>query len=227
MAFAAISGLVVQGLWPVAEVEHPQWRFEKPIRLIAASGIVVVVIFVIRPTYQSEALRVDARRAVDRAAAGGLNDGQWAVLLHKAHDALAQSVKLDPKNGSAWADLSYVLALQLRFDPLSDHARAHEALEAADRALACSPAVAEFWVWRGVARDAVGSRADAESDYARAVELAPTKPSVWYYQAAHYAVEDSSLPRAREALATSLRLDPFNPQAHALFKRLAARGLAH
>jgi hypothetical protein len=56
-----------------------------------------------------------------------------------------------------------------------------------------------------------------------ALMLAPTRAAVWYQQAAHLERNSSELDRALAAVDVSLRLDPGNPEAHALRRRLAER----
>src|SRR5581483_950519 len=62
----------------------------------------------------------------------------------------------DPSNAQAWADLAYVTALQARGAPARAGALGRSAEAVADRALAASPFVIEFWIRRGVARDLQG-----------------------------------------------------------------------
>ena len=103
---------------------------------------------------------------------------------------------------------------------------ASEAEAAADRALAISTDVAEFWIQRGLALDKQGRWVEAGAAFVEALKLAPTRAGVWYRQAAHLGLKQTATEQALAAAEFSLRLDPGNPEAHALRQQLAERSHA-
>ena len=130
------------------------------------------------------------------------------------------------RNGDAWADASYATSLLSRYDASSARDIGVAAETYADRALACSPLVAEFWVRRGIALDLQGRWVDAGAAFVRALALAPAKGSVWLQHALHLSRIPGENGAALAAVAFCLRLDPGNTAAHALHERLAERSRA-
>lgn len=167
--------------------------------------------------YRAEALRFDARRAIDRLALGV---GRFDTVVLDGRRQFEAAVKIDPSNARAWADLSYAIALTQHITNGNSKAIGRRAEEAAAQAIALCPVAAEFWVQQGVARGMQGRAAEAEQDLRRALQLAPRNPE-WHYHLAHHL---SFFPTRRtEALAavqTCLDLDPSNPQAKVLRARL-------
>jgi len=139
-------------------------------------------------------------------------------LLAAVRDRLAKAVRLDPRNGRAWADLAETLVFEAQFDRMKTAALGQEAEAAASQALTCSAVVPEFWVRRAQAFDLQGRWRDAWADFVQALTLAPKRSDIWCDYAYHLSLRD--LESARAALATCLELDPWNPVALALRKRL-------
>ncbi|MDD2764403.1 MAG: O-antigen ligase family protein [Opitutaceae bacterium] len=170
------------------------------------------------PLYRAEALRYQARQAMDQLTAHPPGAAEARVQLGQAHARLAQAVRIDPANGQTWADLAETMIRRAGDEPGERLELGREAEAAADHALALSPAVAEFWLRRGLAFDLQGRWRDAWADFTRVLALAPRRADFWYYYAYHLSLRD--LESARSALATCLALDPWNEPAIALQKRL-------
>jgi hypothetical protein len=130
---------------------------------------------------------------------------------------------LAPTNAKAWSDFAYVTTLLAQFEPARGAELGRIAERSAERALQISDRVAEFWMQLAVARDLQGKWTDAGSALVEGLKRAPTRAGIWYQQAAHLERNPRELDRALAAVDFSLRLDPGNPEAHALRRRLAER----
>lgn len=168
--------------------------------------------------YRAEALRHEARRQIDRVAEGR---GALGDVLPRALLELQEAVRIDPANGQAWADLSYVSTLSWHLTRSGAAAIGRRAEAAAARARALCEARAEFHARQGVALDMQGRSAEAAPFFARAISLAPNTAEWHYYHAYHLSLAPATLPAARAAVATCLALDPSHPQAKALRNRLS------
>lgn len=179
-----------------------------------------MVTFVL-PHYRAEAARYAARQTLDtlwRTEPGP----DYRMKLQRAVAGLESAVRLNPAHAQAWADLAYATTLRAHAEPGTDHAAlGREAERLADRALALSEVVPDFWIRRAIARDMQGQWLPAGSDLIQALQLAPANAWVWYYHAYHLSLNPTSLPLARAAVAYSLRLDPSNHSAQLLRQQLA------
>lgn len=186
-------------------------------------GLVVAMVAWVMPHYRAEAARYTARQSLDtlwRTETGP----EYRFKLQAAIAGLESAVQLNPANAQAWADFAYATTLRAHAEPGADHAvlgRAAE--ELADRALALSSVVPEFWIRRAIARDMQGKWFPAGNDLIHALQLAPANAWVWYYHAYHLSLNPSGLSQARAAVAYSLRLDPGNHSAQLLRQQLAIR----
>lgn len=173
--------------------------------------------------YRAEAVRFEPRREINRLARRGEEDFLGAIP--PALQAFRRATELDPQNGQAWADLSYATALSWHVHRGDKILSGLLAEQAARRALAICPLVAEFWVRLGVAQDMMGSRSQARVSFERALKLAPNNSEYWFYLAYHFAAAGGQEEEARQALDTCLALDQGNRQGLALRERLQARTL--
>ncbi|MBL9214343.1 MAG: O-antigen ligase family protein [Opitutaceae bacterium] len=172
------------------------------------------------PSYRAESLRFEARRALDRQALG---QDTLAKTVPPAIADLREALALDPANGRAWADLAFALAQAWHLER-GDLARAgRDSEQAARRALALCPWLAEAWIRLGVALDMQGRLAEGEPCFERALQLAPHSSSWWYYYAYHLQSFPQRRDEARRAVETCLALDPSNPAGEALRKQLVNR----
>ena len=225
MSFAVITAMLVQRQWPAKEYAsvHPG-RVDQIFALLIAVGTSAATTLLVMPVYRGEAMRQTARRLIDQLALQRLAPREPVLIT--ARDGLIAATKTSPSNGNAWADLAYATTLLTHFNVGRFAELGRDAERSADRALGCSREVAEFWIQRGVALDLQGRWVEAGSALVQALQLAPTRASVWYQQAFHLSLNRAETERALAAVTLSLRLDPGNPEAHALHQRLAERSRA-
>ncbi len=225
MAFAMVAALAVQEFWPViAEAEGGARNARRFGCAVGSIAVLAGVIFFAAPVYRAEALRYGARQEMDRMAVRQLPESEWPPVLSWLRADLQRAVEIDPANGRAWAEYSYANALWARAEPANAARHGAEALRAADRALACSAVVPEFWLRRGVALNVLGRRVEAGGAFVEALKLAPANAVAWYYHAVHLSLDRAEAGRARAAVDFALRLDPQNGDAQALRRRLTERG---
>lgn len=229
MALATLAALAVQEAWPVetepagAPASVRGWRWGAVVFAVAA---IVGTVFGAVPLYRAEALRYAARQAIDGLALKGVAPSAWAPILGSAAERLERATQIDPRNGAAWADLSYVSALRAEVEPQRRQEWGTEAERQAARALDCSSFIPEFWVRRGMALDLQGRRVEGGAAFVEALKRAPASALMWYYQAFHLSLDPNDPGRALAAVGFCLRLDPGNSEAQALQRRLAARSRA-
>lgn len=188
---------------------------------LALGGAVMVALHLV-PLFRAEACRGAGRAAIDRlygvpVAAPAYRDG-----LDQARALLSEAVRLHPAHGAAWADLSLALSLYVPLDASRREPLVQEAWEAAVRAVALGPRLAEHRIRRGVALDLLGRWEEAGSDTAEAVRLAPTSAPAWYHHAYHLSLRPSERGLALAAAEFCLRLDPGNAGGRSLRDRLAS-----
>lgn len=193
-------------------------------RIMAAgllAGLISAMVVFVLPHYRAEAARYAARQSLDtlwRTESGP----EYRSKLQGAISALESAVRLNPSHAQAWADLAYATTLRAHAEPGADHAALGATAEAmADRALALSTVVPDFWIRRAIARDMQGKWFPAGNDLIQALQLAPANAWVWYYHAYHLSLNPTGLAQARAAAAYSLRLDPGNHSAQLLRQQLA------
>ena len=212
----------------LAIAERSRSRDEKPVGEIAAvcgdDSVACATVLWVIPIYRGEAKRQEAQTLIARMAPGRSEPHLETLLL--ARDNCTTATTISPLNGYAWADLAQVASALAQVDATNSQTWAREAERAANRALRISSHVAEFWMRRGVALDLQGRWVEAGAALVKAMELAPTRAAVWYLQAAHLSLSPNENGRALAAAGFSLRLDPGNPEAHALRQRLAERSHA-
>lgn len=190
---------------------------ERAIAWTGAGASVAVAILLVWPQWSAEALRYAARQRIDELA-GVTDPARLEAVVEPAIAVFTRAVERNPANGQAWSDLAFALSQRGHYAPASAAGRAAE--PPARTSLERSAVVPEFWVHLGIALDLQGRWVEAGRCFATAVKLAPHHQMMWYYQAYHYSLKPSTRPLARAAVATSLRLDPWNPAALALQARL-------
>jgi O-antigen ligase len=219
---ATVAGLVVSRTWPAVH-ESSQRRYRGIVSAVV--GIFVLVWWVkwINPLYSAEAIRDRARRDLDTLAAVSVSPAQRLTVASAARDALGRAIALAPSNAQAWADLAYTAAILGREQPSLQGDLGRSAESDARRALAHATEVPEFWLRLGVALDMQGKWREAGLAFTEALRLAPVSAPTWFYYAYHLSLNAVTVPLARAAIATSLRLDPSPPEGEALCQDLAAR----
>jgi O-antigen ligase len=227
MIFAVIAALVVQEAWPGATIRVRQGGpFPWPPRALAACAALVVVgltILWVVPKHEAEALRADAREKIDRMAAGGVDASRQQEELGRIRDQFSRAVALDPSNAQAWSDSAYADSLLALANPSQTAELGARAVRDADRAVGLCTVIAEFWIRRGVGLDMQRRWVEGGDCFVRALQLAPSRTDVWYYEAYHLSLASTEIGPALAAAEYSLRLDPGFLFAEALRQRLATR----
>jgi len=150
-------------------------------------------------------------KATEAAEAAKAGDNQ------KAADLYREACAAEPND----ATLPYRLALVLR--DLGDLAGERAALE---HAIAVDPGSFPAQYALGYLEFQAGDNSGAERQFRLTIEAAPRNPQAWLSLAATLGAQ-SRFPEAQEAVATALRLDPNNPGALDLSRRLAAAATQH
>jgi O-antigen ligase len=221
----ALSLLVVIALadWQnlvAGQTSATRWDFLSPgfVRSLGGIAAVALVIFgvsVAAPKFEAEGLRFLAREQIDLAAPVE-DPEQLRGRILPTLVPLERAVELFPGYERAWSDLAYARALRANWDSGSRRTIGREAEDAARRGLALCDDDWENWVRLGTALDLQGNWAEAGLAFGQAVKIASNSASAWYYQAFHLSLKPAGMPVARAALATCLRLDPWNPDGEAL-----------
>ena len=191
-----------------------------------AAGVLVVGVMLLAwkiatPLYCAEALRFEARRAIDRYASTG--EGELRAVVPRAKADFVRAVRIDPRNGQAWADLAYATVQTWHASGGDLVTLGRFAELAADEALQRCPILAEFWVRKAVALDVQRGRPETESCYRRALELAPHSAGWWLYYAHHLQAFPNRKRDALVAVETCLTLDRGYPGGEALREQLLSR----
>ena len=216
LAFATIASLALSREGGGVQAERvPRARFLPWVGVAGTVGVVLVM----TPVYRAEGRRDAARHAIERIVWS--DTPPTADRVRAIQEELQAVVRRAPGNGLAWSDLAYATTLLAAVETGRELELGRFAEAAADGALRCSPAVFEFWVRRGVARNLQGRWVEAGEDFARALSLAPASVTAWYYYADHLSRGPAQHALAAGALAFCLRLDPTHRQAIALRQRLA------
>ena len=137
--------------------------------------------------------------------------------------ALARATSLDPMNAQAWSDRAYVGSLLALVYPGRTVELGVKVEGEAGRAVDLCPVVAEFWIRKGTGLDMQRRWIDGGSCFVRALQLAPARADVWYYQAYHLSLASTEVGPAMAASDFCLRLDPSFLLAQVLRQRLGDR----
>lgn len=229
MLAATVAGLCVSRAWPAggnAETANRSappkwWRFAAGLAAMAAVGAGLGWIV---PHYRAEAERAEARRRLDVLAETPSSSlAERRAITLAARGALSRAILLDAANPQAWADRAYTAAILGHGDPVRERELGLSAESDARRALAQTSAVPEFWLRLGVALDMQGRWGEAGEAFSEGLRLAPVNATTWFYYGYHLSLNRVTVPLARAAVATSLRLDPSRREAETLRQHLAAR----
>lgn len=223
MVFAAISALVTAEAWPI--VERPEGRPAGPLRAVAlavALGWVGLTLGWVVPADRAEAWRRSSRLAIDRMGSAGVDvSGQRAALL-EIRTGLARATVLDPSNAQAWSDRAYANSLWALVEPKETAELGAEVEREATAAVTLCPWVSEYWIRRATGLDMQARWIDAGDCMIKALQLAPGRADVWYYQAYHLSLVPNEAGPAAAAADVCLRLDPGFLLAQILRQRLGA-----
>jgi len=209
LVVAAIGGECVLRSWPVDSAGKPNGA--KVLGYIfGAVAVALVTLGVAVPLYRGETLRYDARYRIDQMARKtDPTTEEQREILTQVDSELQEALALDPSNGQAWSDRSYVSALWTRLAPSRARELGEQAEAAAREALARSQVVPEFWIRLGVAEDLQGKWVDANPAFGKAVALAPLNAIAWYYQAYHFSLTRSTHTLAQASIRQALEIDPY------------------
>jgi O-antigen ligase len=230
MEVAIVAGLVVRRRWPVstslsvparAQTPAPASSLSRSLGVAAALAVLAGTVGLVLPAFRAEALRYRAREAVGRLASLTPDAPAYGVDLAAARADLARAVALDPRNAQAWSDSALAASLQPFLEPNRTAELGREAEEAANRALAISQAIGDFWTWRGTAVDMQGRWAEATPYYEQATRLSPHRADPWYHYAYHLSLNPLERDATVHAAELCLRLDPENPNGQWLRQHLA------
>ncbi len=229
MSAATMAGLAlgrVEWTRALANGVSGQYQMLKMGRFFAlavASSVVLASALWVMPRYHAEGVRRAARLRIDGLAGGKSTAAERAVVLRAAEAELTRALSIDAANPQAWADRAYAVSALGHDDVALVKAHGQAVENDARRALALSTALPEFWIRLGVGLDMQGRWGGAGDAFSEALMRAPMSATTWFYHAYHFALNPVTLPLARSAVATSLRLDPYHPEADSLRRNLADR----
>jgi tetratricopeptide (TPR) repeat protein len=221
MCVAIVSAECLLRLWPDASAAEAGLG-SKGFNFAALLAIFLVVLGIALPFYRGEASRYSARGMIDKLAAipnPTLNEQRQTLTT--ASTLLAEAAALDDSNGQTLADEAYVSALWARLSPSRANELGQRSESFARGALAVSEAVPEFWVRLGVSLDLQGKWGEGNVAFSRAITLAPTNSTIWYYQAYHLSLTPATRPLALAAVREALRFDPGHSAAIRLQQSLS------
>ena len=222
MLAATAIGLAVSRAWTGVE-RTSEGRFARAGAALAGVAVLSGGAVWLIPHYRAEGIRDHTRRQLDGLAAVAKSPAQRTAVATAARVELSRAIALAPSNAQAWADRAYTAAILGHKQPELVGALGRSAESDARRALAQTSAVPEFWLRLGVALDMQGRWNEAGPAFSEALRLAPVSAPTWFYYAYHLSLNPVTVPLARAAIATSLRLDPSPPEGEALRQDLAAR----
>jgi tetratricopeptide (TPR) repeat protein len=219
MIVATLAALVTADAWPAAP-PPPAGRPRRWVAAAVAAGWAALTAAWVVPQFQAEAIRLEARKRIDRMAADRVNVALRGPELDRIRAAFARALRLDPRNAQVWSDEAYVDSLRALAHPADTVTLGADAEREADRAVRLCPDVAEFWIRKGTALDMQYRWVEGGDCFVRALRLAPARADVWYYQAYHLSLVPNEAGPARAAADFSLRLDPGFLLAQLLRQRL-------
>lgn len=229
---ALVAAMVIAREWPVREIHRGEDCAALAGRVGSgrvAAGLAAVIVLAgmiwwIVPGLRAEALRAEARRRLDGLVRPPLlSKSARLALVAEVRESLTRAVLHDPANSQAWADRAYAAAILGHDDSAQEKSLGVAAEVYARRALEQTRDVPEFWLRLGVALDMQHRWREADEPFGEALRLAPASAATWFYFAYHLSLNPVATPRARAAVAISLRLDPYLPEAESLREILTAR----
>jgi O-antigen ligase len=227
MICATIAALVVQETWPGKEESSGEGRLRSRLALAgawcAAATVLVFTIFCAVPKYRAEKFRFFARESIDDMAKSGVEVSTKGPALESALGGFNRAIGLDPMDAQAWSDRAYLDSLLAHVHPDQIRELGAAAFSDADRAVQICPVYAEFWIRRGTGLDMQGRWFEGGNNFVRALQIAPLRADIWYYEAYHLSLKRTEYGPAMEDANFCLRLDPGFLLAQALRQRLILR----
>jgi tetratricopeptide (TPR) repeat protein len=225
MIFATIAALVTADAWHVRRTPSGGplgARLARGAALLAAAGALVTTALWAVPKYRAEELRRAARESIDKMAKAGTEVSGEGAKLAADRDAFDRALALDPENAQAWADRAYADSLFALVAPKQTVELGARVEREAARAVGLCPVIAEFWIRRGTGLDMQYRWLEGGDCFVKALQLAPARADVWYYQAYHLSLAPTETGPALAATELCLRLDPGFLLAQVLRQRLGA-----
>jgi tetratricopeptide (TPR) repeat protein len=223
MIFATVSAFVTAQAWPLEAREADSRNPSKAVGICVAAAALFLALAWAIPKYRADETSRAARDRIDKMALKGVDISKEADALAAIRDAFGRAVAMDPSNAQAWSDKAYADTLWALVDPTRTHALGVSAADEADRAIALSPIVAEFWIRKGSGLDMQQRWIEGGECTAKALQLAPTRADIWYYCAYHLSLNPAAAESATAAVNLCLRLDPSFLLAQALRQRLSVQ----
>ncbi len=223
MIVATVAALVTQEAWPSAPGTPRAGAPARALALGAALGVLALACAWAVPKYRAEETRRAARERVDKMAMAGVDVRTRGDALAEIRGEIARAATIDPLNAQAWSDRAYVDSLWALVEPAQTKELGVDVVREADRAIALCPIVAEFWIRKGTGLDMQGRWPEGGDCFVQALQIAPVRADVWYYQAYHLSLVEREAGPALAAANLSLRLDPGFLLAQVLRQRLGSR----
>jgi O-antigen ligase len=227
MIVATVSALVVQEAWPrkpaPAGGDPARSRLSLTAAWCGAAAVLGFAVLCAAPKYEAEKFRWAARETIDKMAASGVDVSGQRDAMTAVRKGFDRAVSLDPMDAQAWSDRAYADSLWSHVEPARTVELGLEAERDADKAIAICPIYAEFWVRQGAGLDMQYRWIEGGNSFARALQIAPVRADIWYYEAYHLSLKRTEIGPAMAAADLSLRLDPGFLFAQVLRQRLANR----
>jgi len=219
MIVATIAGLVTSEAWPDHSGSAPGAVSRAAAICVAAVFLGLTFVWAV-PKYRAEETRRAARLKIDKMGASGVDASGERDRIAAIRGELALAVAIDPANAQAWSDRAYADSLWALVNPDQTVELGAEVEREASRALELCPAVAEFWIRKGTGFDMQRRWVEGGDCLVRALQQAPNRADVWYYQAYHLSLASTETGPALAAADICLRLDPGFLLAQVLRQRL-------
>jgi hypothetical protein len=126
-------------------------------------------------------------------------------------------------DAQAWSDRANAYSLWALVEPQRTVELGVSTERDADRAIEICPVFAEFWLRQGTGLDMQYRWIKGGKSFVHALQIAPARADVWYYEAYHLSLKRTEIGPAMAAANLSLRLDPGFLFAQVLRQRLANR----
>jgi hypothetical protein len=228
MIFATVAALVAQRAWPrSAAAVASAGPVPRSMALGTAAAAVALTLAWLVPASRAEALRSGARVTIDRMARAQVDVSTRGQALGEVRSMLEKATALDPSNARAWSDLAYAESLLALAHPAQTMQLGADVTRDAGRAIRLCPLIAEFWIRKGTGLDMQRLWLEGGDCTVHALQLAPARADVWYYQAYHLSLAEVEVGPAMAAADVCLRLDPGFLLAQLLRQRLEVRLKQH
>jgi O-antigen ligase len=223
MIVATLAALVAAEAWPVPSRAPSCAGPARWASLCGAAAVLAVAFLWAIPKYRAEEARRLARGRIDSMAASGADVSHESGQVAAIREQFGAAVAIDSQDAQAWSDRAYADSLWALVHPEETVQIGTRVEKEARRAVDLCPVVSEFWIRLGTGLDMQRRRVDAGECFVRALQLAPARADVWYYQAYHLSLDPNEAGPAAAAADFCLRLDPSFRLAQVLRQRLGTQ----